>query len=155
MKYPLAIGLTVPANSALSYPNAQPLQLSCSTWSLESMVCSIETEAHQGSNWQNWSGMTEPTITLTLLYSQFCLEQYHYWCIFACSSGSVGYFMAVNFRPPTWQISLPRRIGDHGICPLLCFSKSGVSSCSNAKELLAHARRVRSPSRGMTLHREV
>lgn len=38
---------------------------------------------------------------------------------------------------------------------LLCCSESGLSSCSNAKELLAHARRVRSPTRRLTLHREV
>lgn len=159
MKYSLAIFLTIPANSALSYLHAQPLHLSLQLLASgihQHLVCSVETAAHQGSTWQNWSGTTKPTTTLIVPYSQLCLEQYHHWCISECSSRSVGYFMAVNYRSPTWQISLPRRIGDHGICPLpLCCSKPGLSSCSNAKELLAHARRVRSPSRGLTLHREV
>lgn len=38
---------------------------------------------------------------------------------------------------------------------LLLHSEPGLLSCSNAKKLLPHARRVRSPSKDLTLYREV
>lgn len=91
-KYPLATSLTVPANSPLSYPHAHPVQLSLQLTAPgihQHLVCSVKTAAHQGSNWQTLSGMIEPTVIHTAPYTQLCLEQFHHWYLFTCSSRGV------------------------------------------------------------------
>lgn len=159
MKYPLAISLTVPANSALPLPSfcpSYPLQLSLQLMASgihQHLVCSLpgkqlaklirNDRANNNPHRALFSALfgAIPSLVHIRMQLKRC------WIFYGCE---------LQISHLTDRYHCPEGLGTMASAHfLLCCSESGLSSCSNAKELLAHARRVRSPSRCLTLHREV
>lgn len=137
MKYPLAISLTVPASSLLSYPHAQPMQLYLQLITPgihQHLVCSVKTAAHQGSNWQTLSGTIEPTITHCTLFSalfgaisssvSICMWLKRCLIFYDCK------FQVTDILPPTRQtdITLQKDVGTMAYAHFLLYCAQSLDS---------------------------